>query len=725
MKPTLKKISSFMMALAISGTLFAQVPQKFNYQGIARDTKGNPLANQAMSLKLSILPTADALNPEYEEMQLVNTNEYGLYTLQIGNGNPIYGEMKAVKWETGNKYIKVAIDPMGGSDFKEAGTNQLLSVPYAIYADKAGVAVNGGGDKTRTGTVSTSATGTGTINYLTKFTAANTIYNSQVFDNGTNIGIGTTTPIAKFQINQNIAGVQEHLRMQNTNTLGAGRFTLYNDVTASYATFTKYGTTYTGGYVGISSKYPYANLLAFGNNGGDGNGRFLVSSAGNIGISLSKGGTSKLKFHADFATENVSIGGNADPVNRVHLNNSDGTDMTVGITNNTSGHTAADGLIIRENGSLASINNKENGALTLGTNNTDRISITSSGRVGINTPNPNARLHVIGSEDTIAFFQSASNNYTGDGIVRAEYAGTDLNDHVAIYGKSIPDSLQFSGIGIRGDGGYLGGIFYGVNKDVNSSYGIIATALGKSNHYGVFGYATSIDASPANGERVGLIGLAEGGNINAGLNANAYSTAGNSAYGVYAAASGGGTNLAGLFDGNVNVLGNLSKGGGTFKIDHPQDPANKYLIHSFVESPDMMNIYNGNTVTNNNGEAEIILPAYFEAENKDFRYQLTVIGKDARVFVKQEIQNNTFAIKSSEPNTKVSWQVTGVRNDAWANANRVIPEVEKKENEKGKYLYPILEGKSTELGIYNYNKNHQMNTTQLSNPSDLKPTLKK
>jgi hypothetical protein len=66
-----------------------------------------------------------------------------------------------------------------------------------------------------------------------------------------------------------------------------------------------------------------------------------------------------------------------------------------------------------------------------------------------------------------------------------------------------------------------------------------------------------------------------------------------------------------------------------------------------------------------------------------------------------------------------------VRNDAWANANRVIPEVEKKENEKGKYLYPILEGKSTELGIYNYNKNHQMNTTQLSNPSDLKPTLKK
>ena len=86
----------FLILIKVS-TLFAQVPQKFNYQGIARDTKGNPMAQQRMTLKLTVLPTADATIGEYEEIQTVTTNEFGLYTLQIGNGIPVIGEMKAVK----------------------------------------------------------------------------------------------------------------------------------------------------------------------------------------------------------------------------------------------------------------------------------------------------------------------------------------------------------------------------------------------------------------------------------------------------------------------------------------------------------------------------------------------------------------------------------------------------------------------------------------------------
>lgn len=100
-----------------------------------------------MSLKLSVLPTSDASVAEYEETQLVSTNEFGLYTLQIGNGSAVTGNMKTVKWETGNKYIKVAIDPTGGNNYVDAGTNQLLSVPYAIYADKAGTSADAGNDK--------------------------------------------------------------------------------------------------------------------------------------------------------------------------------------------------------------------------------------------------------------------------------------------------------------------------------------------------------------------------------------------------------------------------------------------------------------------------------------------------------------------------------------------------------------------------------------------------
>jgi hypothetical protein len=167
---------------------------------------------------------------------------------------------------------------------------------------------------------------------------------------------------------------------------------------------------------------------------------------------------------------------------------------------------------------------------------------------------------------------------------------------------------------------------------------------------------------------------------------------------------------AGYFSGNVRVtgnhqiIGNLSKGSGTFMIDHPLDPQNKYLYHSFVESPDMMNIYNGNIITNASGIAEVTLPNYFEALNMEFRYQLTVIGDFAQAIILEKVNGNKFKIKTDKPNVEVSWQVTGVRKDPYANNNRVIPEVEKEPEYKGKYLHPEAYGVSPERGI-GYQKN--------------------
>jgi hypothetical protein len=156
---------------------------------------------------------------------------------------------------------------------------------------------------------------------------------------------------------------------------------------------------------------------------------------------------------------------------------------------------------------------------------------------------------------------------------------------------------------------------------------------------------------------------------------------------------------------NVAIVGAISKGSGTFKIDHPLDPENKYLYHSFVESPDMMNVYNGNIVTDERGYATITLPAYFEALNKDFRYQLTAIeDSDSNQWVwakvVQKIANNEFTIRTSIPNAEVSWQVTGVRKDAFANANRVVPEVEKEPEYKGLYQHPEVFGQPPEKGIF-------------------------
>jgi len=152
-------------------------------------------------------------------------------------------------------------------------------------------------------------------------------------------------------------------------------------------------------------------------------------------------------------------------------------------------------------------------------------------------------------------------------------------------------------------------------------------------------------------------------------------------------------------EGNVSVSSNLSKGGGSFKIDHPLDPANKYLYHSFVESPDMMNVYNGNVTTSKQGLATVVLPDYFEALNRDFRYQLTVIGRFAQAIVAKEVRHNRFTIKTSKPGVKVSWQVTGIRQDAYANAHRIQVEEEKSPQEQGRYLHPELFGAPPEQAI--------------------------
>jgi hypothetical protein len=153
------------------------------------------------------------------------------------------------------------------------------------------------------------------------------------------------------------------------------------------------------------------------------------------------------------------------------------------------------------------------------------------------------------------------------------------------------------------------------------------------------------------------------------------------------------------FNGSVNLMGYVTKPAGSFKIDHPLDPTNKYLYHSFVESPDMMNIYNGNIHTDSSGNATVTLPDWFEPLNRDFRYQLTVIGQFAQAMVSSEIANNSFTIKTDKPNVKVSWQVTGIRQDAWANVHRIPVEVEKPEKERGSYLYPDVHGQAAEKGV--------------------------
>jgi hypothetical protein len=104
----------------------------------------------------------------------------------------------------------------------------------------------------------------------------------------------------------------------------------------------------------------------------------------------------------------------------------------------------------------------------------------------------------------------------------------------------------------------------------------------------------------------------------------------------------------------------------------------------------MKNMYDGTVITDATGFARVTMPEYFEALNRDFRYQLTVIGQFAQAIIGSKIAGNEFTIRTDKPGVEVSWQVTGIRQDAWANAHRIPVEEEKPEKERNSYLHPEL-----------------------------------
>jgi hypothetical protein len=157
--------------------------------------------------------------------------------------------------------------------------------------------------------------------------------------------------------------------------------------------------------------------------------------------------------------------------------------------------------------------------------------------------------------------------------------------------------------------------------------------------------------------------------------------------------------LAGV-NGDLNVTGAVNKSGGTFKIDHPLDPSGKFLYHSFVESPDMKNVYDGVVTLDAAGTATIDLPDWFESLNRDYRYQLTAMGSAApNLHVSGGVAGNRFSVAGGKAGQQVSWQVTGIRKDVWAEANRVQVEVAKTGEDQGLYLHPELHGQPASKGI--------------------------
>lgn len=159
---------------------------------------------------------------------------------------------------------------------------------------------------------------------------------------------------------------------------------------------------------------------------------------------------------------------------------------------------------------------------------------------------------------------------------------------------------------------------------------------------------------------------------------------------------------AAWFTGNVTVTGALFKGGGGFRIDHPLAPRDRFLSHSFVESSEMKNYYDGVAIADAAGEAVVTLPEWLEALNEQFRYQLTPLnGPAPELHIRSEINDNQFTIAGAKAGMKVCWSITGVRRDPWARTNPLVLEKEKEPKERGHYLHPALYGASEKDGLAN------------------------
>ena len=298
--------------------------------------------------------------------------------------------------------------------------------------------------------------------------------------------------------------------------------------------------------------------------------------------------------------------------------------------------------------------------------------VISADNVGIGTPNPGARLDVDGD----AKFNgplTVQGNLTASGAAKI---GGDLR----VTGKLTAKSFAGNGAG-------LSNVTPADNSVTSAKLAEDAASLSKVtggkmviSADNVLGIGTAIPIA-----RLDVAGYMA---LDGPLNVRGGFTAGSNT-----------PNPISQIYGNLHVQGSLSASIKAFVIDHPLDPANKYLSHCSVESPDVMNLYNGNIVTDTEGNATVLLPDYFEALNRDCRYQLTVIGKLAQAAVASEIENNRFTVKTDQPNVKVSWQVTGIRHDASAKAHRLQVEEEKPEAERGLFLHPEHYGQPKTKGI--------------------------
>jgi hypothetical protein len=253
MKKTIHVIAIFIFNfLFVVFNADAQVPQGVNYQAVARDVSGNILGNQNICVR-STITNGNGGADIYVETFNISTNQFGLFTLNIGNGIPVAIPFSLIDWAAIEAWQKIEIDIACTGTYALMGSSQLLSVPYSLYSLKS------------ESTTSVS----GTVNMVSKFTGANTVGNSQIFDNGTNVGIGTVSPQNTLDVNSASIGASARFNSIDDNFIGIYEGNVYKGYVGSY-----YGNS---DDIDLGSTSGAVHLVT-------GSSIDLTASGGNVGI---------------------------------------------------------------------------------------------------------------------------------------------------------------------------------------------------------------------------------------------------------------------------------------------------------------------------------------------------------------------------------------------------------------------------------------------------------
>ena len=244
--------------LIVQCSCFGQAPEGVNYQAVIRDNAGNPLENNAVGLKITIYQSSINGAVMYEETFASNTDNFGLVNLVIGEGNALSGDFASIDWATGPYFVEIGADENGGVDYQTMGTQQLMSVPYALYAKTAGNAPQGPqgvqgdqGDQGAPGQQGDPGNDgvdgvdglipNGTEIGNTTFWDGTewVIDNNNIYNDGNNVGVNNNSPIYKLDVASENLGIRSEITgfsstsIYGHNTSAIGGFGVVGQVDGS------------------------------------------------------------------------------------------------------------------------------------------------------------------------------------------------------------------------------------------------------------------------------------------------------------------------------------------------------------------------------------------------------------------------------------------------------------------------------------------------------------